>query len=374
MIKKYKQFNEGIRHLLVGPSNEEILKHYQNQYDNGKTDLIHFYSFCKKEGIKGGPKKEEVKNHIEEKFKTNKLDILDYYYYNNLFKLNCNVSEDDVFNKLNSYSKDKMLNISITIKNERGILAAVKRGANIYSLYRDESLSKLLINSGDELVIKKLLLCIIKYNRETKKILNIIDEYNIDNKKYRYFIIQEYIKSWYINHEPKYIISDCKNLSESLGIDEDEFQIILCKNNIIDIDKLYKISKHEKLEKSFMYCFENRKKLTGYERNKLYSDVIHDYDLDMIKQIVNDKYGYNINKEYMPRLLFYYLIRNDKLDIFEYLFGLYKETELWNLQWLYNMITNDKENNLIDVLDQDKIKHVKELIKKRMKEFSDKEL
>ena len=42
MIKKYKQFNEGIRHLLVGPTKEEIWDDLEYKFKMGKVEIVKY--------------------------------------------------------------------------------------------------------------------------------------------------------------------------------------------------------------------------------------------------------------------------------------------------------------------------------------------
>jgi len=60
MIKKYKQFNESIKNLLVGPTEEEILNNLKTKYNNGSFGIIEFHRQCVINKITGGPTNNDV--------------------------------------------------------------------------------------------------------------------------------------------------------------------------------------------------------------------------------------------------------------------------------------------------------------------------
>jgi len=51
MIKKYKQFNEGIKNLLVGPTKEEVSNDLKNKYENGEITLNTYLRKCNEFGL-----------------------------------------------------------------------------------------------------------------------------------------------------------------------------------------------------------------------------------------------------------------------------------------------------------------------------------
>ena len=60
MIKKFKQYNESIKSLLVGPSDEEVLNNFKRKYDKGEIDIFSFYVKCKELNLKNGITYEEM--------------------------------------------------------------------------------------------------------------------------------------------------------------------------------------------------------------------------------------------------------------------------------------------------------------------------
>ena len=78
MIKKYKQFNEGIKSLLVGPDKDEISNNLKTKYNNGEIDLIKYYEKCKEYNLKGGPSDEEALMNYNQHYNKGNITFLVY--------------------------------------------------------------------------------------------------------------------------------------------------------------------------------------------------------------------------------------------------------------------------------------------------------
>ena len=55
-----KQKYQGIGHLLVGPTQVEVLENLLKKFQDREIDLLKFYEICKKHNIQVGPTEDEV--------------------------------------------------------------------------------------------------------------------------------------------------------------------------------------------------------------------------------------------------------------------------------------------------------------------------
>jgi len=108
MIKNYKQFNESIKHLLVGPTKEEILTHLKKEYDDGKIGIGTFYEKCKQYDIKGGPTKDEILTYLKRQYEFGKIDIMSFYQKCIQYDIK---GGPNIYDITNDIGIDKVLNI-----------------------------------------------------------------------------------------------------------------------------------------------------------------------------------------------------------------------------------------------------------------------
>lgn len=98
MITKFKKYNEGINHLLVGPTKEEIEVSLKKDLKKNKIDFLSYIKKCKQYNIDNGFTKKEIWEKIG-------YDVIfetpeEFFIY-----INSKMKEKKFKNQINKYYK-----------------------------------------------------------------------------------------------------------------------------------------------------------------------------------------------------------------------------------------------------------------------------